>query len=214
MKLGRFTRWTWALVGLSLAAVGNRALALPDLVINKRLLKTSIVVERERFSTRGCEYREGCIRAAGSRKLLRVDVGFANVGPHDLVVGRPENRPGIFEFSGCHNHYHLKGFMKYRLLTRNFTPVLAAKKQAFCVRDNYPYTSWAGGSRGYNCESQGLTAGWQDVYDKSLDCQFVDITGVPPGNYLLEVTVNPVRRFAERNYDNNRAVAIVTVPRL
>jgi hypothetical protein len=29
-----------------------------------------------------------------------------------------------------------------------------------------------------------LHVGWEDVYPNDIDCQWVDITGVPAGNYL------------------------------
>ena len=192
------------------------ALALPDLTINRRLLKVSAEVRKMPFSQSSCDYQEGCLRGTGYRKLLKVDVGIANVGPHDLRLGDPlRPQPGyenMFVYSDCHDHYHMKTMVSYRLLTFNYTPVCRGRKQAFCLRDNYPYTSWAGTSRGYHCGFQGITAGWQDVYDKSLDCQYVDITGVPGGNYLLEVTVNPLGAIQEQNYANNKVVVMVTVP--
>ena len=188
------------------------AAALPDLVVNKRLLKTSVVTERYAFEAGSCDYEEGCITSPGSRKLLRLDVGIANKGTGDLVVGNPDTQPDLFVYSPCHEHYHMKTMVRYRLLNLNYSPVIRARKQAFCLRDNYPFTSWAGESQGYNCDFQGITAGWQDVYDKSLDCQYVDITGVPGGNYYLEVTVNPLQIFAESNYANNTVIVAVTVP--
>jgi hypothetical protein len=51
-----------------------------------------------------------------------------------------------------------------------------------------------------------------DVYGSSLDCQWLDITGLPPGQYRLRVGVNPFRTFAERSYDNNVVVHTFVVP--
>jgi hypothetical protein len=208
---------TWRLL-LFLGILSSQQLAfgLPDLAINRRLLKTSVEVRKLRYTQASCDYQEGCLRGTGVRKLLKVDVGIANIGPDDLRLGDPLNpAPGyedLFVYSPCHDHYHMKTMVAYRLLTFNYTPVCRGRKQAFCLRDNYPYTSWAGTSSGYHCGFQGITAGWQDVYDKSLDCQYVDITGVPSGNYLLEVTVNPARAIREQNYANNKVVVMVTVP--
>ena len=186
----------------------------PDLMINRGLLRTSVLVERQGFNSSDCDYVEGCLVTPGVRKLLKVDVGLANVGKSDLVIGSPEGRPDLFVWSPCHQHYHMKTMVKYRLLNMSYAPVTKGRKQAFCLRDNYPYTGSAGPSSGYDCSYQGITAGWQDVYDKSLACQYVDITGVPPGRYYLEVEVNPLRVFDETTYDNNKVVVLVTVPRL
>lgn len=36
--------------------------------------------------------------------------------------------------------------------------------------------------------SQGLSPGCHDIYAANIDCQWIDITDVPPGNYVLKVT--------------------------
>jgi hypothetical protein len=56
---------------------------------------------------------------------------------------------------------------------------------------------------GYDCENQGISSGWADEYEASLECQFIDVTGVPPGSYLLRVTVNPARQLVESDLSNN-----------
>jgi hypothetical protein len=50
--------------------------------------------------------------------------------------------------------------------------------------------------------------GWADIYDSGLPGQWIDVTGVAPGNYTLEVTVNPDHILDEDDYTNNT----VTVP--
>ena len=42
----------------------------------------------------------------------------------------------------------------------------------------------------YDCDFQGISQGWSDSYGSGLDCQWVDITGVPEGDYLLEIRIN------------------------
>ena len=43
----------------------------------------------------------------------------------------------------------------------------------------------------YDCVFQGLSAGWADVYSSDLDCQWLDVTGVPEGDYLLRMEEAP-----------------------
>jgi hypothetical protein len=184
---------------------------MPDLIVNGyRLDRTTEVVYRY-FSPNDCEVVEGCVRSPGVRKLLLFDVGIANIGKADAVIGDPFERPDLFEYSTCHGHMHLQGFANYKLLKRNGTLVVTERKQGFCVRDERPYLQTAQESR-YNCDYQGITVGWQDIYDKSLDCQWLDITGVPPGIYVLKVKANPDRIFPERNYWNNATAVQVVVP--
>ncbi len=190
----------------------------PDLVVDRYTLRTSVLIERDGFTQSDCDYVEGCLSTAGVRKLLKCDVGLANVGKGDLIIGDPAQHmaagDGLFVWSPCHQHYHMKTMVKYRVLNLDYSPVTRGRKQAFCLRDNYPYTSNAGDSSGFTCNYQGITAGWEDVYDKSLACQYVDITGVPPGQYYLEVEVNPLHLFNEATYMNNKVIVLFTVPYL
>jgi lysyl oxidase len=50
------------------------------------------------------------------------------------------------------------------------------------------------------------------VYGNSLDCQWIDVTGLPSGNYQLSVSVNPSRTFEEVSFDNNVTTVPVTLP--
>jgi hypothetical protein len=90
------------------------------------------------------------------------------------------------------------------------TGTVIGRKQAFCIED---VQQVAGGSpRKYACAFQGLTVGWEDVYPSTLSCQWLDITGVAPGDYALRITANPTRVFLESNYDNNAVTIPVIIP--
>jgi len=179
-----------------------------DLIIDRPKLARSIMIEKRSFQANDCAVIERCINATGPRKLLRFTIGFCNIGKGDLVIGDPQARPALFQYSPCHGHFHLKGTASYALLNSSGVVIRRGQKQAFCLRDSVKYLSTAGPSKGYTCNYQGLTRGWTDVYYRNLDCQWLDITGLRPGNYILWVKVNPARVLPELNYANN----IVTVP--
>ena len=50
---------------------------------------------------------------------------------------------------------------------------------------------------------QGISQSCSDNYGAELECQWVDITDVPPGSYVMRATVNGSRKIVERDYDNN-----------
>ena len=59
-------------------------------------------------------------------------------------------------------------------------------------------------SNGYDCHIQGITSGWGDWYFKQLVGQWIDITGVPEGDYIVRVEINSGAIFdeGENRYPN------------
>ncbi|MEW5798526.1 MAG: lysyl oxidase family protein [Bacteroidota bacterium] len=160
----------------------------PDLTVDANALRSSIQIRWKTLSSSSCAVVEGCA-SPGRRKLLRFTVIIPNYGTADLFFGNPADTPQLFDWSPCHGHYHFKQFAEYRLLTANNAQLVVGRKQAFCLLDSKQY--WSGyPSRGYSCDYQGISVGWGDVYDRSIDCQWLDITGIAAGSYTLEVEVN------------------------
>jgi len=185
--------------------------ALPDLTIDAARLQSSAVVKTRVFKATDCAFMEGCVDARGKRKLLRFDVATPNIGRADLVLGDP-SRSSLFVYSACHRHYHFNGYALYELLDDTGATILTGRKQAFCLEDFTRYDPNAGPAK-FTCSFQGISVGWQDVYGSYLDCQWLDITGIPPGDYRLRVTINPDGILAESDYTNNIATVPVSIPR-
>ena len=202
-RIGLLQGMCW---GVLFSGIGVQA--TPDLIVDERLL-ANVAVDTRTFNSGDCSVIEGCTMA-GERRLLLFDVGLANVGSGDLVIGNPAQRPDLFHFSACHGHYHMDGTAGYELLTTNGQTVVTARKQGFCFRDDAAYLTNAGTAK-FNCDYQGISIGWEDIYDRSLDCQWLDITGLAGGDYILRVVVNPDALLVEENYNNNVAEVLVTI---
>jgi hypothetical protein len=173
-------------------------------------------ITTDTFSERSCELAEGCIGAAGTRRLLRFNTWTPNTGGADMFLGVP-SASSYFEYSSCHRHYHFNTYAEYELLSADGNCVAAnGHKQAFCLLDYYDYPcdsdpstpagpcSLINGARGaYTCGNQGIRRNAQDVYYDGLDCQWIDITGVPAGDYIVRIRINTEHILNESNYDNN-----------
>ena len=165
----------------------------PDLTIDPQRLVSQMEIVDRYFDANGCAIQEGAVGGSGYRRLLRFDTVIMNMGDGDLVVGdrSDPNNPyaSYFVYNSCHNHYHIEDFSIYELFTAyGQTRVVASTKQGFCMEDSFKYGP--NKSNGYDCQSQGITSGWGDWYYKQLAGQWIDITGVPAGQYLLRVTIN------------------------
>jgi hypothetical protein len=184
---------------------------LPDLVLLGDRALSSAHLTEEAFAEDNCAVVEGCVNGPGTRRLLRFDAVVLNQGNADVVLGHPSSQPELFIYSECHGHHHFEEFADYRLLDEGGNVVAVGHKQAFCFIDNEATLPGAGPAQ-YTCEFQGLTQGWTDVYAGGLDCQWVDVTGLPGGTYTLEVTINTGMHIAETDYTNNVATVRIELP--
>jgi hypothetical protein len=60
----------------------------------------------------------------------------------------------------------------------------------------------------------GITVGYADVYPWFVADQYIDVTDLPDGKYVLKATVNRSRRIRESDYDNNGAESCVEISKL
>ncbi|MGQ0835028.1 MAG: lysyl oxidase family protein [Gammaproteobacteria bacterium] len=162
---------------------------------------------------------EGCAERTSGVDLLRFGVRANNVGNADLTLGDPEcpdcasnplaacgNPNFMCSPSSGHNHPHYGNYARYELLDANGQSVIVGHKQGFCLLD-----SVCANPR-YTCSFQGISAGCADVYGSDLGCQYLDVTGVPPAQYQLRVTIDPFGRIAELSDSNNVVSVAVTIP--
>jgi hypothetical protein len=134
----------------------------------------------------------------------------------DAGGSRDVDTSATMEFGGDgHNHWHVKQLEDFELQRLdNGTKVGTFEKRGFCFFDNYLYGSSdpafytrSSGSCGRSASAtqtfMGLSVGWGDRYGKGLPDQYIDITGLTPGNYRLIGTADPNGWFTESDNTNN-----------
>ena len=188
----------------------------PDLAVDPQRFVNQMEIVDRYFSPDDCAIAEEVVGGSGYRRLLRFDTVLMNRGDGDLKVGDREDPDNpyaeFFVFHQCHGHYHIKYFSIYELLTLDGKVVVAGTKQGFCFEDNFKYVD-GGKSQGYECHDQGITSGWGDWYYKQLVGQWIDITGVPEGDYIVRVSINtgqysPIFDEGENRYGNETEVRV------
>lgn len=158
-------------------------------------------------------------RAAGERwmtadQVLRMGDGSRSTIPD---VGRLR-----FVSSSDHDHWHFVRFERYELRRADdFGLIQRDRKSGFCLGDRYDfdlsnwqpneparpvYTSRCGlGEPQLTSITEGISPGYADDYGPHVEGQFVDITRLPAGRYVLTHRVNAGRRIRESRYRNNAA---------
>src|SRR5262249_29587408 len=147
----------------------------------------------------------------GTHQLLTFSTETRNIGTGDLVLGDPSTN-SLFHWASCHGHYHFEEFAYYNLLDLNSNIVAQGHKVGFCLLDDHPWPPTPNPQSVFNCDFQGIQAGWADVYQAGLPCQYIDVTGVPSGDYLLQMVVNPAGLIAEATTNNNVTIVPVNIP--
>jgi hypothetical protein len=134
-----------------------------------------------------------------------------------------------FVVSETHRHWHLLGFERYELRALDGQTVGRDRKTGFCLGDRYdadsgsripgepPKAVWTQecgrGQDGRLRILEGISPGFGDDYVPLLEGQFIDVTGLSPGRYVLIHRVNPTRDVRESSYANNAASALVELGR-
>jgi hypothetical protein len=92
----------------------------------------------------------------------------------------------------------------------NGAVVASHDKVGFCLVDNqrpYPGIPGSPPTAAYlSCQPdkpQGISPGWDDIYDQSLPGQIINVTGVPDGRYCLRATADPSNRILESDEGDN-----------
>lgn len=155
--------------------------------------------------------------------------------PNHAVVGSP---PVEYEEADGHDHFHLMRVMRYSLWNSTRTGEAApGQKVGFCLYDieggpeavpgapKYDPKVYSGSVTQfcdqYNRETtslvMGTSAGWRDVYGRTLPYQWVDVSDTPPGEYYVAAEADPDNLVWEgggSGENNTRSFAStkVTVP--
>jgi hypothetical protein len=131
-----------------------------------------------------------------------------------------------YVYSEDHDHWHYLGFDHYELRrAANYKLFAPDQKTGFCLGDRYNtdttsqlpgeppqpfFTGYCGRTHTELLSlEEGISVGYGDVYFANLEGQFVDVTGVPAGQYYLVHRANADRKLVESDYSNDAASLLI-----
>jgi hypothetical protein len=184
------------------ALKGHRLLRFTTILVNEGRGPMDVVGKRP------CRSTSRCPTMTVRQRIRRTDGSWTSIATKARMR---------FEVGDHHRHWHVvdfEGYRLWRLGVANPTPRVA-RKFGFCFFDIARVRPF-GPSRRQYAESRcggpsslrvhvGLSAGWQDTYPWNFAGQYIDVTDVPRGEYLLCVTADPKERFRQANTDNDEA---------
>ena len=156
--------------------------------------------------------------APGTETMTADQLIDHDAAPHEVVPGVGKLR---YVVSPDHRHWHLLGFDRYRLRRAGAREAAVRdRKSGFCLGDRYPvtdrrlpaapaeprYTSRCGlAAPGLLGIQEGISVGYGDDYAANLEGQYLRLSGLAAGRYVLVHRVNGARHLRELDYRNNAA---------
>lgn len=206
-------------------AAHPEASVLPDLVMlppkDFSIQKRPKGVRWLRFDTVIANVGPGAFEAYGSqhpddpagrlRVVQRIQGGPAGPAWSD----HPTN--AVMSYAGDgHDHWHVLNLQEWTLTNARAEVLRRGAKTGFCFWDNYRYgstgsafyhpsTTSACEDRGDGVVPMGLSVGWGDEYPSTIAFQYIDISGLPNGEYVLTVVADAESAFVEADETNNSA---------
>jgi len=170
-----------------------------------------------RFSTEIVNVGRGPFEVEGSRPSTAASRMTVDQRLHNDDGTRSTSSTGAtMVYSGDgHDHWHMEQLEGYTIERVGSRRGLAqGAKIGFCFLDSGAYRTSLPGAplspRYQNCGSQsstavtmGLSVGWGDLYPWFLPYQWIDITGLPGGEYIVRAKADPRGLFTEASTANN-----------
>lgn len=149
-------------------------------------------------------------KTKASQRILKTDGTFK------------EKELGEFIFHPGHEHWHIEKYSLFEIWSvkekgEKDKMLATTNKMSFCLWDeeafnlNLENASTVQKYVGCNNETQGVSVGWSDTYQASVEGQQLNISSLSDGSYLLRFVINPDKKILEGNYSNNEILLNIKI---
>lgn len=139
-----------------------------------------------------------------------------------------------YELHPTHAHFHYANFAVAELWAADQygrlegkTPLRTSRKAGFCLTDSerypigrrptprrylYPDDCYPTKIEGQQvAQINGLSRGWMDTYAADLTGQYVEISDIPDGYYVLKINIDPLGTLVESSDENNTSSTFLVI---
>ncbi len=176
---------------------------------------------RLHFGTIGWNMGDGPLEVRGKKADPGANSMQVKQRIYDSEGGyRTRQTSAVMFFDGDgHGHWHVRQFMHVQLYRQGDPSgdVYGLRKLGYCPLDairrsnpppgSPPTRQYPAASCGVESDTfvlSGISVGWGDDYPPFFAHQWMDITGLPHGDFRMCATVDPLGDFAEKNETNNQ----------
>jgi hypothetical protein len=193
------------LVGICASLEASRECPEPDLTLAFPA-DFSPRFEYASFNDGDCQLQK-CVSGPGPRRLLRFPLDVINRGAAPIILAL-RDAPGVRRVE-CDDSLFLDDFLRYEIVDADLARRASGTGDVGVACE---LGGMAASSSRFDCDMIGLEAHSYLSYSSGADCQWVDVTTLPPGEYTLRVSVNADWRLAEQDPGNNVLERPLVIP--
>lgn len=198
---------------------------LPDLrmwTLSEFRTENSGGERRLRFTTNMTNEGAGPLEVRGTRSSTSEAHFRTQQAIHDDMGGvRLIDSRALMEYAeDGHDHWHIQGVMLYQMWSDD-GQTRRGTKVGFCFLDSARMFGYAPaqpvyresqcGTRNSTSNRMGLSRGYGDVYPWNFGYQWIDISTLAPGDYVVQARADEQNWYLESNEANNCAWARVRI---
>jgi hypothetical protein len=159
----------------------------------------------------------------GALELVAGETGTAGQNVYQRVYlddgGFYDHHAGTFDWHVAHNHFHFGDYALYTLQPVNAPggSKRTSSKTTFCVMDTnridrrLPNAPKKPNYTACGDLTQGMDVGWGDECGSNLAGQWIDLTGLPDGDYSLTIEADPKNHLVEINENDNTSCVLLRI---
>lgn len=191
---------------------------LPELFVSQARLQGGARVAWVYIEPEACSIEDDCAEASGWRRVVQFSTEIQNRGDGAVVLGPPAEDNELVTVDPCRGRPAVNVAPQQSLIDSAGEVVRSTRARPFCWADSVRLDDVDGSESPLHpishqtcSQNQGISPGWASIQASNADCQLLDVTDLPEGEYTLRLTLDPDGRIQQKSRDGETAEATVWI---